>query len=690
MWRIACFLPLFMILMVLAGSRAYAETTDAGDAVLFLNSHAPAQLQGMDYPAMFTFTPVQSGDYSFRTFHAQKRNPSLNVWLYAPDSDRPIATYDGVGSADMTASLIENVKYTLIVNGRDESEFGEVFVQVMSDARGRSFNRPIDLTDAAGTYSKKITQPRDTHWYAYTASATGRYAVRSETEEPIPLDVEAYIVSGDGETLYYADDIFPPGDTNFSIYADFVENTTYYIRISAISNETGTYRLAIVPLMEGSSPTGIFIEPTAIVLPAGETAELAAIIKPEGAIQDMMWSSSDHRIATVSSSGIVQAVRGGTATILATADNGTRAQCTVTVPPVPIEGISYEAGALRLRASEGIFPALTISPHTADSAGIGYSSDDPTIATVEQNGAITGISPGKTTIRAATADSKHHAEIQITVETRLPVYRALLFSECNYADGRSRTGAAWTAEALYRALSYHEAGGGYQTEIKLDNTLNGMRQSIESMFAEAQAVDVSVLYFSGHGDVENGTAYLELSDGTHVTAQMMESLVKVIPGDVVLLLDFCYSGAFIGKSSLPDANRRGTPFIADTRTHVASVFAPGRYHVLTSSSFDQKSHRLGTGGADRQMATVFGGSICEAFGYNMARNARAAMRADLNGDRRITLYELHNFISGNVRSELAVANAAIKRENPSHAYAMQSPQCYPAGDTLELFYRPPR
>ena len=64
-----------------------------------------------------------------------------------------------------------------------------------------------------------------------------------------------------------------------------------------------------------------------------ETAQLTATVLPAAAIPDVMWGSSDEHVATVSADGLVTALNDGSATITATAADGSdaKAECRISV-----------------------------------------------------------------------------------------------------------------------------------------------------------------------------------------------------------------------------------------------------------------------------------------------------------------------------------------------------------------------
>lgn len=90
--------------------------------------------------------------------------------------------------------------------------------------------------------------------------------------------------------------------------------------------------LLVRPVME-ETVTAVTLNKTKLVLMVGETYKLEAEVQPESVCnKDIIWSSSDETVATVSSSGVVKALALGTANIIATsADSGVTATCKLSV-----------------------------------------------------------------------------------------------------------------------------------------------------------------------------------------------------------------------------------------------------------------------------------------------------------------------------------------------------------------------
>lgn len=78
--------------------------------------------------------------------------------------------------------------------------------------------------------------------------------------------------------------------------------------------------------------TGVTLDITSLTMTEGDTQVLTATISPDNASdKSVTWSSSNAEVATVSSSGVVAAIKAGSATItVTTTDGGKTATCVVT------------------------------------------------------------------------------------------------------------------------------------------------------------------------------------------------------------------------------------------------------------------------------------------------------------------------------------------------------------------------
>lgn len=159
----------------------------------------------------------------------------------------------------------------------------------------------------------------------------------------------------------------------------------------------------------------------AMTISAGETA-LLVVTGADGL--DLIWSSSDERIAIVAG-GVVTGIAGGTATISAVSGENSVA-CSVQVngdPPVEDEP-STDGGGNGASSSPGTTPPSTSTPGTTKlslnktdfsirsgdpavqmkvngaSGTVTWASKNTSVATVSQGGLVTRVGVGTTTITA--------------------------------------------------------------------------------------------------------------------------------------------------------------------------------------------------------------------------------------------------------------------------------------------------
>lgn len=146
--------------------------------------------------------------------------------------------------------------------------------------------------------------------------------------------------------------------------------------------------------------TGIRLSETSLQLNKGDSRTLSATVQPDNATDNAVrWTTSDNSVAAVDQNGTITAVGGGKASITASA-GGVSASCSVDVY-VPVSSISLSTNLLSL--AKGTFAVLTatVSPEDAMDKSVQWNCDNPSIATVDQNGKVTAINDGRAKITAS-------------------------------------------------------------------------------------------------------------------------------------------------------------------------------------------------------------------------------------------------------------------------------------------------
>jgi uncharacterized protein YjdB/Leucine-rich repeat (LRR) protein len=145
---------------------------------------------------------------------------------------------------------------------------------------------------------------------------------------------------------------------------------------------------------------------------------LIATIKPDNATNKAVtWSSDNSAVATVNGNGMVTGVSTGTSTITAkTVDGGFEAKCTITVIN-PITIITLNKAIASVEAGKTVMLTATLKPDNNSNKAIAWSSNNSAIATVDNNGIVTGVSAGTATVTAKVVDESSEAKCIIMVTT---------------------------------------------------------------------------------------------------------------------------------------------------------------------------------------------------------------------------------------------------------------------------------
>lgn len=205
-------------------------------------------------------------------------------------------------------------------------------------------------------------------------------------------------------------------DKIVEIIEDFNDNSNITIKgikngttkvISKISNGD----TAICEVTVQTSPDSIEIIPSSVSLDLSKnkTAELTTKILPDSANvnREITWKSENTNIAVVDENGLVTGVANGNTTITATTKNGKKATCSVEVNTSStgvwisdtsiILDTSNMAYSNTYKLSAGALPSSSNVDNT-----INWVSSKTSVATVDENGNVTAVKAGRTTITAMT------------------------------------------------------------------------------------------------------------------------------------------------------------------------------------------------------------------------------------------------------------------------------------------------
>ncbi len=411
------------------------------------HSHQPAP-SGNLIRGRYTFTAPANNLYTFRSFGAE----GASGILYRYGDASPIAEGEGFS---FSARLISGARYLLVVKGGSGAQ-----VEIMRDALGRSFDRPIQLGNLADGYDKVIARAYDTHWYAFTAPLTGGYVIATSSE----IDTLGYLMDPSGRVLATSDDAYADYERNFLMEADLSAGQTYLLRVSARGNMTGAYHLTVLEPEAGAPALeSLTMSLDRVQLRSGDVTRLSAAASPAGARALVRWVSTDLSVAKVTQEGEVIAIAPGECEVIAYAGGRAEAKCRVTVQSIPLQEVHFELDALELPRRQTAALNYAVMPLDASDQRMRFSSSDESVATVDGRGVVTAVSEGRAVITVTSVDGGRESSLTVTVTPRgagVP----------GAAGGRA---AIRGRAAAHRLDQYHPGHGGPSGQFRRARRLQG-------------------------------------------------------------------------------------------------------------------------------------------------------------------------------------------------------------------------
>lgn len=170
----------------------------------------------------------------------------------------------------------------------------------------------------------------------------------------------------------------------------------FVMLFTGCSNDTNTSNVTIIMNKK---------ETTLVV---GQEQNLKAITSPKGV--SVTWESENPDIVSVSTTGRIKGEKVGQTTIKATAGSKV-ATCLVTVEQITV---SLSAKTVIIDVSEKLTYQLEATNSKNLSGNYIWTSSNEGVATVDEDGLVTAISKGQTTIKAAKGDAFDTCEVTVT------------------------------------------------------------------------------------------------------------------------------------------------------------------------------------------------------------------------------------------------------------------------------------
>lgn len=212
----------------------------------------------------------------------------------------------------------------------------------------------------------------------------------------------------------------PPQISNSGYWNDFLSSSTVYVPKGSIDTYKKAKYWSYATILEEKVPvTGITLDQENISFSdIGASVQLTATILPTDADnQKVIWKSSDTKVATVKD-GKVTCTGYGTAIITATSEEGGYiATCNVTATKriVLPSSITLNRNEATIKVGETTTLKANVLPVDADDKTIVWSSENSDIASVTNDGVVTGHKAGTTKIIVTTNANGLKDECILTV-----------------------------------------------------------------------------------------------------------------------------------------------------------------------------------------------------------------------------------------------------------------------------------
>ena len=183
------------------------------------------------------------------------------------------------------------------------------------------------------------------------------------------------------------------------------------------SNKSATFTVTVTKKV--IKVTKISLSASTLLTKVGCTKKITATVTPTNADnRAVTWSSSAPTVASVDQSGNITAKSVGNATITVTAKDGSgvTATCWVNVTDIKVTGITLNKTTLNIKTGATEQLTAKVQPTDATNSKVTWSSNEPTVAEVDQTGMITAKKEGSAVITVTAQDgSGKTATCQVNV-----------------------------------------------------------------------------------------------------------------------------------------------------------------------------------------------------------------------------------------------------------------------------------
>ncbi len=368
------------------------------------------------------------------------------------------------------------------------------------------------------------------------------------------------------------------------------------------NDASGKYATCAVTV-SSVQPTAIDVSPSSKAINVGETFYCTYTLTPSNATTTVTWTSDNSSIATVNSSGKVTGISAGTTYINATTANGKSDWCKVTVsnPGPTVESISlWWSTTVHINDTKQLIP--TITPSDANPT-LTWTSSDTSVATVDQNGVVSGKKLGTARITVTTDNGKSdYCDIKVvkiftalTAEGKTMTFQVLNETEktCQAGEDPTRKGIS-----LY-SVNTRAVDNGSSGIVTIPSVANGYTvtgigglaflnlSSITSVGIPTTVKTIGIYAFQGCSSIESMVIPNSVTSIEDYALSMCSSLSEVTLSSAITILNdgLFWKDEVLTSVTIPSSVEK-IDWSVFSESGIKEITIPGSVTYIGSYSFN--------------------------------------------------------------------------------------------------------
>ena len=193
----------------------------------------------------------------------------------------------------------------------------------------------------------------------------------------------------------------------------------------------GTKVKATCKITVGTPVKKITLNKKDVSLTTGESFQLKTKITPaKPTSKKVTYASSNKKVATVTSKGVIKAVAAGTTKITVSAADGAgaKAVCKVTVKEkeVPVTAVSLNETSLSLKPGDKKTLVASITPENATNGNVTWTTSNAAVVKVGNDGSVEAVSEGTADITATAGGISATCGVKVAYDSQVSTPQALI------------------------------------------------------------------------------------------------------------------------------------------------------------------------------------------------------------------------------------------------------------------------